>query len=189
MFLSIYFFQFICSFQFIYIKDFFIYLSYNLERQIIFIQSSEADSKSSDGILAQFLQWIKNMSRVFIEKLYFCLGRKSCPKANGCCFSVFSTWQTYYDKFEWDILQKQPYRGVLRKRRSENMQQIYRRTPTLKCDFNKVASFKRPQDIFKTFPRRLQDVFKVYHHNKLFLLTRLQLLLLTSKMEVFCENS
>ena len=30
-------------------------------------------------------------------------------------------------------------RGVLRKRCSENMQQIYRRTPTLKCDFNKVA--------------------------------------------------
>ena len=85
MFLSIYFFQFICFFQFIYIKDFFIYLSYNLERQIIFIQSSEADSKSSDGILAQFLQWIKSMSRVFIEKVSFCLGRKSCPK-------VLSKW-------------------------------------------------------------------------------------------------
>ena len=103
--------------------------------------------------------------------------------------SVFSTWQAYYDKSKWDILQKQPYRGVLRKWRSENMQQIYRRTPMLKCDFNKVASFRRPQDIFKTFPRRLQDVFKVYHQNKLFLLTRLQLLLLTFKMEVFCEKS
>ena len=30
-------------------------------------------------------------------------------------------------------------RGVLRKRCSENMQQIYRRTPMPKCDFNKVA--------------------------------------------------
>ena len=35
--------------------------------------------------------------------------------------------------------QKQPSRGVLRKRCSENMQQIYRRTPMSKGDFNKVA--------------------------------------------------
>ena len=35
--------------------------------------------------------------------------------------------------------QKQPSRGVFRKRCSENMQQIYRRTPMPKCDFNKVA--------------------------------------------------
>ena len=35
--------------------------------------------------------------------------------------------------------QKQPSRGVLKKRRSENMQQICRRTPIPKCDFNKVA--------------------------------------------------
>ena len=34
-------------------------------------------------------------------------------------------------------VQKQPSRGVLRKRCSENMQQIYRRTT--KYDFNKVA--------------------------------------------------
>ena len=35
--------------------------------------------------------------------------------------------------------QKQPSRAVLRRRCSENMQQIYRRTPMPKCDFNKVA--------------------------------------------------
>ena len=34
--------------------------------------------------------------------------------------------------------QKQPVRGILRKRCAENMQQIYRRTHTQKCDFNKV---------------------------------------------------
>ena len=34
---------------------------------------------------------------------------------------------------------KQPPRGVLKKRCSENMQQIYRRTSMPKCDFNKVA--------------------------------------------------
>ena len=34
--------------------------------------------------------------------------------------------------------QKQPSRGILRKKCSENIQQIYRRTPMPKCDFNKV---------------------------------------------------
>ena len=34
---------------------------------------------------------------------------------------------------------KQPSRGVLRKRCSESIQQIYRRAPMLKCNFNKVA--------------------------------------------------
>ena len=34
-------------------------------------------------------------------------------------------------------IQKQPSRGVPKKRCSENMQQSYRRTPMLKCDFNK----------------------------------------------------
>ena len=36
--------------------------------------------------------------------------------------------------------QKQPFRGVLRKQFSENMQQIYRRTSMPKYDFNKVAT-------------------------------------------------
>ena len=36
-------------------------------------------------------------------------------------------------------LQKQPTRGVLSQSCSENMLQIYRRTPLPKCDFNKVA--------------------------------------------------
>ena len=36
------------------------------------------------------------------------------------------------------VQQKQSSRGVLRKRCSENMQQIYRRTPMSKCGFNKL---------------------------------------------------
>ena len=46
------------------------------------------------------------------------------------CFVFFSLLQ---------CVQKQPSRGILRKRRSEDMQQIYRRTPMPKWDFNKVA--------------------------------------------------
>ena len=37
------------------------------------------------------------------------------------------------------IVQKQSSRGVLKKRCSENIQQIYRRTPIAKCHLNKVA--------------------------------------------------
>ena len=37
-------------------------------------------------------------------------------------------------------IQKQLSAGILRKTRSENMQQIYRRAPMSKCDFNKVAA-------------------------------------------------
>ena len=38
-----------------------------------------------------------------------------------------------------NFLQRQQSSGVLSKRCSEDMQQIYRRTPIPKCDFNKVA--------------------------------------------------
>ena len=43
--------------------------------------------------------------------------------------------------FETDTCndKKQPPRGFPRKRCFENIQQIYRRSPMLKCDFNKVA--------------------------------------------------
>ena len=36
-----------------------------------------------------------------------------------------------------------PFRGVPRKRCSENMQQIYRRTPMPKCDFSKAEHLRR----------------------------------------------
>ena len=38
------------------------------------------------------------------------------------------------------MIQKQPPRGILKKRCSENMQQIYRRTPMPKCDSIKLQS-------------------------------------------------
>ena len=41
--------------------------------------------------------------------------------------------------FEFFTFQKQLSRGVFKKRCSENIQQIYKRTHMPKCDFNKVA--------------------------------------------------
>ena len=46
------------------------------------------------------------------------------------------TWDTLSNRY---FKQKQPPTGVLKKKCCENMQDIYRRTPMLKCDFNKVA--------------------------------------------------
>ena len=42
--------------------------------------------------------------------------------------------------FQSFTIQKQLFRGALRKRCSENMQQIHKRTLMPKCDFNKVAT-------------------------------------------------
>ena len=47
------------------------------------------------------------------------------------------------------LVQKQPSSGVLRKRCSEDMTQIYKRMPMPKCDFNKVA--KQLVNLLHTF--------------------------------------
>ena len=46
-------------------------------------------------------------------------------------------------------LLKQPTRSALTKRCSENMQQVYRRTPMSKCDFNKAATQLNFPHIFR----------------------------------------
>ena len=56
------------------------------------------------------------------------------------------------------VNQKHSSRGVLEKRCSENMQQIYRRTPMPKSDFNNVAKQLHWNHIFSTlfFPEHLR---------------------------------
>ena len=51
----------------------------------------------------------------------------------------FLTSTTAVDTQQMWKIQKQPSRSILRKRCSENMQQIYRRKPMVKCDFNKTV--------------------------------------------------
>ena len=56
----------------------------------------------------------------------------------SCCFAIggvseLGEFQSFTE------FQKKPSRGVVRKRCSENMLQICRRTPMPNCDFNKVA--------------------------------------------------
>ena len=54
-------------------------------------------------------------------------------------FIYYSIAQDFFLSIKFLFLEKQWSRGALRKMCSENMQQIYRRKPIPKCDFNKVA--------------------------------------------------
>ena len=56
-------------------------------------------------------------------------------------FLFFLFLSEKYSKGNSANIQKQPSIGVLIKRCSENVQQIYRRTPIQKCDFNIVALY------------------------------------------------
>ena len=76
------------------------------------------------------------------NSIQFLLELKNCyfsVDISGNLLPEFA-WQYKNKTFDWfslesfSIAQKQPSRGVLRKRCSENMQQIYRRTPMPKCD-------------------------------------------------------
>ena len=60
------------------------------------------------------------------------------------CFICLTFNPEYY-------LQKQPSKGVFRKRCPENMQQIYRRTPMSKCNFNNATLCKALISIMKLY--------------------------------------
>ena len=71
-------------------------------------------------------QFSENIGKIFEKLLYKgVLFEKQIPF--GCACKTLSN------------IQKQPPRGVLRKRCPEDIQQIYRRTPMPKCDSNKFA--------------------------------------------------
>ena len=55
------------------------------------------------------------------------------------CSLCFPFWSYTVTTCCFSGMQKQPFKGVPRKRCSESISQIYRRTPMVKCDFNKVA--------------------------------------------------
>ena len=58
----------------------------------------------------------------------------------NCHHSIFSLIGTVIvTNILNSFFQKQPSRGAFKKKGSENMQQIYRRTPMPKCNFNKVV--------------------------------------------------
>ena len=65
---------------------------------------------------------------------------ETCKRSFISAFSRCMTVPlTIYSSQYCTNIQKQPSRGVLRNRCSDNMQQSLRRTLMPKCDFNKVA--------------------------------------------------
>ena len=84
-----------------------------------------------------------NITKLFESAfLYDISGKRLLDKTN---ILVVYKWQEKKSKKsvtsckKYIYKQKQPSRDVPKKRCSENIQQIFRRTPIPKCDFNKVA--------------------------------------------------
>ena len=91
--------------------------------------------------MLNFLGFVQKISWtcMCINKRNAKLSSKLNPSSNWSQhLTLFNAFQ-YYRKHLINPDPKQPPRDVARKRRSKNMQQIYRRTTTPKCDFNKVA--------------------------------------------------
>ena len=105
-------------------------------------------------------------------QLNFC---SSSGIGTGRIYFLYSMVRFRYDPQFLGVLQiqKQPFRGVLRKRFSENMQQIYRWTPMPKRDFNKVAKHGcSPVNLFHIFrtpyPKNTSGQLLLHiHHNKI----------------------
>ena len=73
---------------------------------------------------------------IFFENLTFLETESDGLLLNSCSGLKACSHNLKKGMCEW---KKQPPRGVLEKRCSENMKQIYRKAPMPKCDFNKVA--------------------------------------------------
>ena len=75
-------------------------------------------------------------------------------------------WGSFFPFCSLLLNQKQLTRGVLSKSRSENMQQICKRTPMPKCVFNKVAIEIEPRH--GCYPVSLLHIFRTPSYNKAF---------------------
>ena len=69
-----------------------------------------------------------------LRKMFLMLYSINCSNLIACLSLLLEIMVNICTRIE-----KQPSTGVFRKRCSENMQQIYRRTPMPKCDFNEFA--------------------------------------------------
>ena len=76
---------------------------------------------------------------VLERKMYFEITHKKSASTFALIFHLKEAPGTDLEKAVRWKGEKQPPKGVLKKRCSENMQQIYRRKTKPKCDFNKVG--------------------------------------------------
>ena len=99
------------------------------------------------AVLFTFSIWKSNLKLLSIRAKIKKIGKNSEKIGENHAWTVFwcyvfVLWQVLLRYGCWKLIkiQKQPFRVVSKKRCSENMQHIYRRTPKPKCDFNKVAT-------------------------------------------------
>ena len=75
----------------------------------------------------------KNVMKIFMK--IFCLSFSFCNmKIDSFAFLLLPSIIVQLESPLNSLYQRQPFRGVLRKMCSENMQQIYRRIPMPKCN-------------------------------------------------------
>ena len=84
--------------------------------------------------------WFHDNYMIF-KCLFMCLVKKTVSLENSNEQITFYHLIVTLESIEklHEKMQKQPSKGIPRKRCSENMQQTYRITPMPKCDFNNIA--------------------------------------------------
>ena len=112
------------------------HLMFNLWFSRMYLHQTKCNVKlisciSNYMLCIKLYSWFFSLLRVIIIVLSVAL----------CCFAYWITMHLKIQRHSFaDVVrQKQPSKGVLKKSCSENMQLIYRRRNTPKCDFNKVA--------------------------------------------------
>ena len=122
-------------------------LAANLSVMLVLNYFSSPKKKKQNKVMRDFF----SQSTLFLEVLFF----SSFSQKMDMTISQLKFYQDVYTSTTED--QKQQFRGVLGKMCSENKQQIYRRAPRPKCDFNKFAL----QLYWNRIPKR-----KVWSHLK-----------------------
>ena len=93
-------------------------------------------SKYKDACMYQFMKKLSNVE----AELKNSVQKKACTyKRVKTQSKQINVWVHNFQHKTSSIFQKHPSRGVLTEMCSDTMQQIYRRIPMPKCDFNKVA--------------------------------------------------
>ena len=91
---------------------------------------------SAEAIALSVIYKINNKLKFLHQKSRFLSPSKRQLFCNALTLLHFD----YICSAWYSNLQKQPSRGVLKKRCSENMQKIYRKTPMPKCDLKEVSN-------------------------------------------------
>ena len=106
-------------------------------RTVTIVRSSQQRCSVRKGVLRNFAKFTgKHLGKTkSFLRIPFLQNTSRWLLLNYWQWSQFSPLSCFYI---W-IISKQPFRGVLMKRCSENIVQIHRRTPMPKYDFNKVA--------------------------------------------------